>query len=183
MMETSGPPEAEAGGILTIDLAALVANWRALAARAAPARCAAVVKADGYGCGLEQVARALVKAGCDTFFVANLAEARRARAVAPATAIYILNGLLPGTAPAYAEANLRPVIGSRAELDEWNGFRAATGWRGEAALHVDTGMNRLGIPYQEAGAHSNDHGMALGAARPEPASNGLSDSGHPALAD
>jgi alanine racemase len=161
MTETSGPPEAEAGGILTIDLAALVANWRMLAARAAPAKCAAVIKADGYGCGIEQVARALAAAGCDTFFVANLGEARRARAVAPSAVIYILNGLLPGTAPAYAEANLRPVIGSRAELEEWNAFRAAAGWRGAAALHVDTGMNRLGIPHPEAGALSNDHGVAL----------------------
>lgn len=161
MTETSGPPEAEAGGILTIDLAAIVANWRALGARAAPAQCAAVIKADGYGCGIEPVARALSGAGCETFFVANLAEARRARAAAPATAIYILNGLLPGTAPAYAEANLRPVIGSRAEFDEWNAFRSASAWRGEAALHVDTGINRLGIPYQEAGALSNDHGIAL----------------------
>src|SRR4051812_47798802 len=89
MTETSGPPEAEAGGILTIDLAALVANWRALGVRAAPANCAAVVKADGYGCGLEPVARALAGAGCDTFFVANLAEARRARAVAGNATIYV----------------------------------------------------------------------------------------------
>ena len=81
MTDAIGPPEAEAGGILTIDLAAIVANWRALSERAAPAQCAAVVKADGYGCGVEQVAGALAKAGCTTFFVANLPEARRARAV------------------------------------------------------------------------------------------------------
>ncbi len=97
MTDASGPDEPEAGGILTIDLAAIVANWRALGSRAAPAACAAVVKADGYGCGIEQVAGALAKAGCRTFFVANLAEARRARAVAPEAAIYVLNGILPGT--------------------------------------------------------------------------------------
>lgn len=161
MTETSGPPETEAGGILTIDLGALVANWRALGARAAPAKCSAVIKADGYGCGVEQVAHALAAAGCDTFFVATLNEARRARGAAPNATIYVLNGLLPGTAAAFAEANLRPVIGSRAELDEWNGFRASSGWRGGAALHVDTGMNRLGIPYQEAGSLSNEHGIVL----------------------
>src|SRR5947209_16711869 len=138
MMDASGPDESEAGGILTIDLAAIVANWRALGRRAAPAKCAAVIKADGYGCGLEQVAGALANAGCDTFFVANLAEARRARAVAPVAPIYVLNGLLPGTAPAYADANLRPVIGSSAEIDEWFSFRAANGWGGAAALHIDT---------------------------------------------
>src|SRR5688572_19107908 len=115
MTDAIGPDESEAGGILTIDLAAIVANWRALGSRATPAKCAAVIKADGYGCGIEQVAAALAKAGCETFFVANLAEARRARAVAPKATIYVLNGLLPGTAPAYAAANLRPVIGSSGE--------------------------------------------------------------------
>jgi alanine racemase len=164
MTDSTGPEEAEAGGILTIDRAAIVANWRALGERAAPATCAAVIKADGYGCGIEQVAGALAQAGCETFFVANLAEARRARAVAPAAVIYVLNGLLPGTAPAYAEANLRPVIGSSAEFDEWRDFRAASGWSGGAALHFDTGMNRLGFSQDEAAAAArlgNDQGIAL----------------------
>jgi alanine racemase len=165
MTDAIGPAESEAGGILTIDLAAIVANWRALGARAAPAQCAAVVKADGYGCGIEQVAGALTKVGCATFFVANLAEGRRARAVAPDAAIYILNGLLPGTAPGYASANLRPVIGSSAEFDEWQAFRAASGWSGAAALHVDTGMNRLGFTQDEAVSLHNriagEHGIGL----------------------
>ena len=155
MSDAIGPQESEAGGILTIDLAAIVANWRALGARSAPAKCAAVVKADGYGCGVEQVSRALAGAGCETFFVANLAEARRARTAASSGVIYILNGLLPGTAPAYAEANLRPVLGSRAEFDEWTAFRAASGWRGAAALHIDTGMNRLGFSQAEVAALAN----------------------------
>src|SRR5947209_7795302 len=134
MTTETGPAQAEAGGILTIDLAAIVANWRALKDRAAPAEYAAVVKADGYGCGIEQVATTLAAAGCRTFFVANLAEARRARAVVPEAIVYVLNGLVPGTPPAYAESNLRPVIGSRVELDEWDAFCSASGWRGGAAL-------------------------------------------------
>src|SRR5664279_2390080 len=85
---TSGPPAAQAGGILTIDLAAIEANWRALSRRVMPAECAAVIKADGYGCGLEQVAIHLAKAGCKTFFVADLNEARRLRAVSPEPAVY-----------------------------------------------------------------------------------------------
>src|SRR6185295_10900018 len=97
MTNATGPAESEAGGILTIDLAATAANWRALRARAAPAHCAAVVKADGYGCGIEEVAATLAKAGCETFFVANLAEARRARAAAANATVYVLNGLLPAT--------------------------------------------------------------------------------------
>lgn len=140
----------EAYGVLTIDLGAIVANWRELSSRAAPADCGAVVKADGYGCGLEPVTGALAAAGCETFFVAQLAEARRVRAVAPGATIYVLNGLLPGTSSAYAEAHFRPVIGSLAELAEWEAFVAASGWRGGAALQVDTGMNRLGLRMADA---------------------------------
>src|SRR3954467_3728816 len=165
MTDASGPAESEAGGILTIDLAAIAANWRALRDRAAPAQCAAVIKAEGRGCGSEQVASTRGNAGCETFFVANLAEARRARAVAAGAMVYVLNGLLPGTAAAYADANLRPVLGSIAELEEWSAFRAASGWRGEAALHFDTGMNRLGFPHEEAaqiaGRLGRDGGIAL----------------------
>ena len=164
MTDSIGPPEQEAGGILTIDLSALVANWRSMRERAAPADCAAVVKADAYGCGIEKVVPALTQAGCASFFVAKLSEARRARVVTDG-AIYVLNGLMPGTAPVYAEMNLRPVIGSPAELEEWNAFRAASGWRGHAALHIDTGMSRLGFPFEEAGQLASgltkDHGIAL----------------------
>jgi len=97
LTESQGPSAAEAGGVLSIDLAALVANWRALKGRVAPADCAAVVKADGYGCGIEPVTAALAKVGCQTFFVADLPEARRVRAAAPNAIIYVLNGVPPGT--------------------------------------------------------------------------------------
>jgi alanine racemase len=71
-----------ATGVLTVDLDAIVANWRKLEKTAVPAECAGVVKADAYGCGAEQVARALAAAGCKTFFVATLDEARVVRAAA-----------------------------------------------------------------------------------------------------
>src|SRR5450759_4323762 len=70
---------ATATGVLTVDLDAIVANWRKLEKTAVPAECAAVVKADAYGCGVEPVARALAGAGCKTLFVATLDEARGAR--------------------------------------------------------------------------------------------------------
>ena len=153
-------PEVERGGILTIDLAAIVANWRELARRAAAAQCAAVVKADGYGCGIEPVAAALAKAGCATFFVATLAEARQVRAVAPQAAIYVL-AVLPGTLAGFAQGNFRPVIGSIEELAEWESFRAG-GWHGTAALHVDTGMNRLGLSAEDI-AQLDPRALARGA--------------------
>ena len=64
--------ESVAGAILTIDLDALAANWRLLRDKVAPAECAAVVKADAYGIGLEPAVAALHKAGCRTFFVAHV---------------------------------------------------------------------------------------------------------------
>jgi len=163
---TAGPREDEAGGILTVDLSAIEANWRALGLRVLPSESAAVVKADAYGCGIGPVVTRLAKAGCRSFFVADLAEARRARAAAPQQAIYVLNGLAPGTAAIFAEVNARPVIGSLVELAEWDAFCNARQWRGGAALHVDTGMNRLGITPNEAAAlapriRSENHGITL----------------------
>jgi len=164
--EASGPAELETGGVLTIDLAAIVKNWQAMARRVVPADCAAVIKADAYGCGIDKVAAALEKAGCTTFFVAHLAEARQVRAVAPQAVIYVLNGFAPGTAAAFAEINARPVIGNLAEFIEWNAFRTATHWRGGAALHFDTGMTRLGFAMEEAPIFTArvkmpDHGISL----------------------
>src|SRR5260370_26723072 len=142
----------EAGGTLPIDLAALAANWKTLASTTVPVECAAVVKGDGYGCGLEPVTRTLSRAGCSTFFVADVAEGRRVRAVAPDAAIYVLNGLMPGSAPAFAADYLRPVINSTTELAAWDAFVATRNWHGGAALHADTGMNRLGSTVEKAGA-------------------------------
>ncbi len=163
---TFGPPELEAGGVLTIDLSAIEANWRALRSRATPAECGAVVKGDAYGCGIEPVTALLHHAGCTTFFVADLSEAKRVRRIAADATIYVLHGLMPGAAPAFAEHNLRPVIGSSTELAEWDAFVAANGWRGGMAIHVDTGMNRLGVRIEEAEAiaarlQSEHHGIAL----------------------
>jgi alanine racemase len=156
----------EAGGLLTIDLAAIEANWKKLAGTTIPVECAAVVKADAYGCGLDPVTHKLAKAGCRTFFVADVGEGRRVRAIAPEAVVYVLNGLMPGSAQAFAADNLRPVINSTTELAEWDAFVATKGWRGGAALHVDTGMNRLGISIDEAVAiapriQSETHGFTL----------------------
>lgn len=135
----------EFGANLTIDLAAIVANWRLLGARAPSAECGAVVKADAYGCGIEKVVPALAKAGCRTFFVAHLSEARRVRAVARDAVIYVLNGLLPGAAPHLLAIDARPVLGSGDEIAEWSRM----GGGQPCAIHVDTGMNRLGLSVAE----------------------------------
>ena len=162
----AGPAAPETGGVITIDLAVIAGNWRSLANRAVPAACAAVVKADAYGCGIEPVAAALARSGCTTFFVAHLAEARRVRSVAGDAAVYVLNGIAPGSAALFAEVDARPVIGTMSEWVEWEAFRVASGWRGLAALHFDTGMNRLGFTAAEAPVFTSrvklpGHGIAL----------------------
>jgi alanine racemase len=158
--------EPETGGTLTIDLAAIEANWRTLAHQALTVECAAVVKANAYGLGLEPVAARLAKAGCKTFFVADLAEARRVRARARDATIYVLNGCTPENSPGFVELNAQPVINSMTELAEWDAFVAAQNWRGGAALQVNTGMNRLGISPEEAVAlaprtQTENHGITL----------------------
>ncbi len=132
------------GATLTIDLDALVSNWRLLGERAGT-EASAVVKADAYGIGIEPAVTALARAGCRTFFVAHVSEGIRARKVAPEATIYVLNGLLPGSCELYAEHALSPVLGSHEELLEWASFRQSGAKVRPAALHVDTAMNRLGL--------------------------------------
>jgi alanine racemase len=153
-------------GILTVDLDAIVANWRKLEKTAVPAECSAVIKANAYGCGIEPVAKALFAAGCKTFFVATLDEARAAREAVPGAVIYSLNGFFQNTGEAYAKIDCRPVIGDLNELAEWDVFCRRSGWSGGAGIHIDTGMNRLGLTIQEAQSlipriNAGDHGMTL----------------------
>jgi alanine racemase len=160
------PAAPETGGTLTVDLAAIEANWRVLSHELLTVECAAVVKADAYGLGLVQVTTRLAKAGCKTFFVADLAEARTVRSHAPEAVIYVLDGFTPDWGDGFIEINARPVINSTTELAEWDAFAGARAWRGGAAIHVDTGMRRLGITPDEAAAlaprtQTENHGIAL----------------------
>jgi alanine racemase len=153
-------------GILTVDLNALAANWRKLEKAAVPAECSAVIKANAYGCGIEPVARALSRAGCKTFFVATLDEAAAARAAVPSAVLYVLNGFAQNTGEAYAKIDAKPVIGDLNELAEWDVFCRRTQWAGGAAIHIDTGMQRLGLTVAEAQGlipriNAGDHGISL----------------------
>ncbi len=164
-MTASDLPDS-APGLLTVDLAALADNWQTLARLAAPAECAAVVKANAYGVGLERAAPALWAAGAKTFFVAHLGEGLVARRLLPDGAeIYVLNGLEAGADPAdYASNRLKPAIGSVEELARWSAFASAAGRRSPCALHLDTGMRRLGFSSRDALAAAMErHGAASGA--------------------
>jgi len=157
---------ATASGVLTVDLDAIVANWRKLEKTAVPAECAGVVKANAYGCGAAEVTRALADAGCKTFFVATLDEARVVRETVPPAVIYVLDGFFQNTGDAYAGIDARPVIGDLNELAEWDVFCRRSGWAGGAGIHIDTGMNRLGLTLTEAQGivpriNAGDHGITL----------------------
>lgn len=143
---------------LTIDLGAVVANWRAL--RRAPAggsgAIGAVLKADGYGSGAVRVAQALHGAGCRHFFTAHLAEALDIRTQVPGVMLAVLNGLWPGNAATYVAQDIRPVLGSLAEIDEWAAAARSEGRPLPALIHVDTGMNRLGLSAGEIDVLAQD---------------------------
>lgn len=140
------PADAPSRPVLTIDLGALVANWRALAQMAAPAECAAVVKADAYGLGLDRVAPALAEAGARTFFVAQPPEGVRLRKIlGPDPVIYVFNGFTPADTEAYAAHDIRPVINSLPQLRALQAAAYAFETPPKAGLHVESGINRLGL--------------------------------------
>ncbi len=134
---------------LSIDLDALAANHAALKARAGDAEVAPAVKANAYGLGAARVADRLWAEGARSFYVARLAEgvALRAALGDREAAIYVLDGATPGAGDALEGARLTPVLNSLPQIEAWNA-QARSG-RLKAALHLDTGMNRLGLRPEE----------------------------------
>ena len=147
-MITSIPADL-AGGVLSIDLGALQANYRTLARKAGKAECGAAVKGDAYGLGLAPVCRALWDVGCRSFFVARPTEGGQLREVLPRASIYVLDGLATGQAEYYAKLDLRPALISIDEAKEWTAFGRQYGRALPCALHVDTGINRIGFSMVE----------------------------------
>ena len=142
-----------ATGYLTIDLAALARNYERLSAEVAPARAAAVVKADAYGLGAYRVCERLYVHGCRHFFVAQFIEALVLRPRLPADAtLFVLNGLQPGNETACAQDGIVPVINSLEQWRQWANTGKALGRGLPAALQFDTGMSRLGLPPEDRAA-------------------------------
>ncbi|MEI3853287.1 MULTISPECIES: alanine racemase [Ensifer] len=150
------PPEfLSASNRLTINLGALADNWRSMNARSGKARAAAVLKADAYGLGIDDAAPALYAAGARDFFVANAEEGAELRPLVPEGRIYILAGMWPGNEELFFDNDLVPIINSDEQLAV---FMAALSERGDhpCVLHIDTGMNRLGLSVEAAVALAND---------------------------
>ena len=139
------PKDEIAGAILTVDLAALCDNHNRAQKHVPNSEVAAVVKGDGYGCGQVRVVQALYSKGVRTFFTAHVEEAIRAKIDAPDASVYVLNGLLPQQARYYRENGIRPVLNTLSQITEW----ATDGEGAPAALHIDTGMSRLGLSPDE----------------------------------
>jgi alanine racemase len=151
------PDEAAAGAILTIDLGAIRENYRRLKAHLDGVACAGVVKADGYGLGAVQVANALRKEGCDTFFVAHLWEGIVLRdALGTGPAIFVLHGFLPGSEAQGEAAGLIPVVNSTGQLAAWRNLARQLGKKLPAAIQVDSGMSRIGLAPVEVEALAAD---------------------------
>lgn len=138
-------------GELTIDLAALMRNYKTLDAMSVPSCETAVsVKADAYGLGARDVVSALSEAGARRFFVATLDEAITVRSVLPHADIHILNGFMNDARDVYREYNLSPVLNSLSEIELYRSFARDCGEALPAIIHFDTGMNRLGLVSDEA---------------------------------
>lgn len=125
-----------------IDLAALVENWRRLSALAPNTETGAVVKANAYGLGMPEVAKALANAGCRTFFTAYASEGSNLRAVlGEGPEIVVFNGPSRSTLNTFQESQCTPVLNSNEQVSLWR----QSGPKAPVYLHIDTGMNRLGL--------------------------------------
>ena len=134
--------------VLTIDLDAVAENYRRLSARSGAAECAAMVKANAYGVGIDQVAPAIARAGCRKFFTASLDEGVRLRTLAPDIDIAVLNGVMDGEEETFDRHHLVPVLNDLGQIERW-ARRGRSDEPRAAVIHLDTGMCRLGLPPDE----------------------------------
>ncbi|MEM7728427.1 MAG: alanine racemase [Pseudomonadota bacterium] len=145
---------------LRVDLATIRSNYEALSALAPRAKTAAAVKADGYGLGATAVGRALYGSGCRIFFVATAGEGKLLReAIGPNAAIYVLNGPAPRDKGALLGAKLKPVINSIEQARYWADISREVNDPPYTAIHIDTGMNRLGMTPDGVKALSADKAL------------------------
>ncbi|NKB28757.1 MAG: alanine racemase [Rhodobacteraceae bacterium] len=130
-----------ATGILTIDLDAVAANWRALNSATA-VETAAVVKADGYGLGAPEMATTLARAGARRFFVATAEEGALIRtALGPMPEVFVFSGHMAGDTGAIRDLKLTPLLNSIEQMTLH--FEALHGH--PFGIQLDSGMNRLGL--------------------------------------
>lgn len=150
-------------GRLTIDLAAVAANHD-LIRRQIGAQCgiAGVVKANAYGTGMTRVASTLFQKGSRRFFVATPDEGFALRAALPLAEVAVLGGGLPYNTDAYLHAHIEPVLNSLHDIALWRDAARKVGKMLPAIIHLDTGMNRLGLSAAEGDALLKDPALLRG---------------------
>jgi alanine racemase len=147
---------------MMIDLAAIGANFRRLAALSDRAECAPVIKGDGYGHGMVACGRALWHAGARAFFVATLEDAVVLAGALTEARIAVLGGVMPGEELVFQEYRLLPVLNDAGQLALWSAAARAQGKKLPAIIHVDTGMNRLGLVGADLARLAADPGLMAG---------------------
>ena len=134
--------------IAEINLDAIISNWRRLDELSGKAQTAAVVKADGYGHGAEEVTAALYQAGCRVFFTASADEAATIRPYANDAVIGYFDGLFAGDIDHIKSFDLTPSINDEGQITLLDQLREYGGERPSVMLQLDTGMNRLGLDWR-----------------------------------
>lgn len=147
--------------LLEINLDRITRNYLSLQKRLIRgADCAAVVKADAYGLGATAVAPELYKANCRHFYVAHANEGLAVRKVLKEdlgkASIYVLHGPYGITMQEFLQHELIPVLNTPGDIEQWSAFAKETGRKLPAILHIDTGMNRLGLSGAEVEQLKND---------------------------
>jgi alanine racemase len=136
---------------VAIDLDAIAHNVRTLKARTRPGTLfMAVVKADGYGHGAVEVARASLKAGADRLGVATVEEAVQLREAGIAVPIQLLSEPPAAAVDLLVEQDLIPTVTRREFAHALARAAAAAGREARFHLKIDTGMNRIGVQTDDA---------------------------------
>lgn len=135
---------------LKIDLQAIVDNYNILNIKTHYTTVASVIKANAYGLGVEEIAPILRTAGCNDFFVATIDEALVVRKILPKKCkIAVFNGVLKGEEDVFARYDIQPVLNSVEQVNLWIEHTKKTQIKLPCMIHVDSGMNRLGITLHE----------------------------------
>ncbi|MEE8438772.1 MAG: alanine racemase [Micropepsaceae bacterium] len=158
MQDNSAPIS---GARLSVDLAALGANYGEVVRRSSPAAVAPVVKADAYGLGMAPIAQKLAVMGAESFFVARMEEGIALRPIVPNTRIFVFHGLTPGTASSYVAHGLIPVLNTAEEIAEYSAHARGSRNILDAAIQIDTGMNRSGLSSEDVSALAANPASAL----------------------
>lgn len=148
---------------LTVDLGAIAANHDVFRHRVGTAcDIAGVVKANAYGTGMDRVAQTLFQKGTRRFFVATPDEAFSLRQILPLAEIAVLGGGLPYNTEAFVDAHIEPVLNGLHDIALWRDAARKRDKILPAIIHLDTGMNRLGLSADEAEALIRDPALLRG---------------------